>query len=406
MTAHTQATAQPGHWISRHPLFTIVLAQLFGTSLWFSINGVAVSLSRETGLTEAGLGLLTVAVQTGFITGTVLLAASGVADRFRASRLFTLAAIAGAGVNAAFIPVAHDPTLAWFLRFLTGLCLAGIYPLGMKLVVSWTPHNAGLALGWLVGMLTLGTALPHLLRGATLELPWQWPLLMSSVLALLAALIVWRLGDGPHLPATASSGRPWSGVAAFRRRPFRAAAFGYFGHCWELYAFWTLAPLLVMRELTRMDVSLTWVPWLAFGVIGVGAAGCVLGGQLSRRVGNLRVARVALGTSGALCLCYPWLGGLAPGMLLVLLLVWGLTVIADSPQFTTLASLSAPRDRLGAALAMMNAVGFSLTLPSIALVTRFWPAHELAVLWLLLPGPVLGLWALSRTRAADFQAPR
>lgn len=395
----------PGRRIVRYPLFTIVLAQLFGTSLWFSVNGVAVSLARETGLTEAGLGLLTVAVQAGFISGTLLLAASGLADRFRASRLFAMAAVCGAGINAAFILAAQDPVAAWTLRFLTGLCLAGIYPLGMKLVVSWTPKHAGVALGWLVGMLTLGTALPHLLRGATLALPWQWPLLLASLLALAAALIVHRLGDGPHLPPTASGGRPWSGLAAFRRRPFRAAALGYFGHCWELYAFWTLAPLLVMRELARLELPLSWLPWLAFGVIGVGAAGCVLGGQLSRGLGNLRVARGTLATSGALCLVYPWLGGATPLLLVALLFVWGLTVIADSPQFTALASLSAPRDRLGAALAMMNAVGFSLTLPAIALTTRLWPAHELAVLWLLLPGPVLGLWALSRAHAGDYRPP-
>ncbi|MFW5454292.1 MFS transporter [Thioalkalivibrio sulfidiphilus] len=393
-------------WYLRHPVVVIVLAQLFGTSLWFSVNGVALSLERETGLTDAGLGLLTVAVQAGFITGTLLLAITGLADRFPASRLFSAAAVSGAVINAAFIPVAGDFSLAMALRFATGLCLAGIYPLGMKLVVSWTPRHAGLALGWLVGMLTLGTALPHLLRGATLELPWQAPLLLASLLALFAAVMVRALGDGPHLPATASGGRPWSGLAAFRRRPFRAAALGYFGHCWELYAFWTLAPLLVLRELERLDLSAQWMPWLAFGVIGIGALGCVLGGRLSRSQGSLRVARVALGVSGALCLIYPLLGEAAPLLLLGLLFLWGLTVIADSPQFTTLASLSAPRDRLGAALAMMNAVGFALTLPSIALVMHLWGDWQLLVLWLLLPGPALGIWAMSRARAVDYQTQR
>ncbi|OOG23161.1 MFS transporter [Thioalkalivibrio denitrificans] len=394
--------SSPDTFLHRYPITVIVLAQLFGTSLWFSINGVALSLQRETGMSEADLGLLTVGVQAGFITGTVLLAATGLADRVRASRLFTLAAVTGALVNGAFIPAAHDLHAAWLLRFATGLCLAGIYPLGMKLVVSWTPKHAGLALGWLLGMLTLGIALPHLLRGATLELHWQWPLLIASLLALAAAVMVHRLGDGPHLPPTAGSGPPWAGLAAFARRPFRAAAFGYFGHCWELFAFWTLAPLLVLREITRLDWPVHWLPWLAFGVIAVGGAGCVLGGRISRSTGSLSVARWALGISGSLCLLYPWLGGLPPVLLLCLLLVWGFTVIADSPQFTALASLSAPRDRLGAALALMNAIGFGLTIPSIAVVTRLWPDNELAVLWLMLPGPVLGLWALSRVGAADY----
>jgi MFS family permease len=392
--------------LRRHPVAVIVIAQLFGTSLWFSINGVAISLERETGLSEAGLGLLTVGVQAGFIIGTLLLAATGLADRVRASRLFTAAAVAGALVNAAFILSAENLTLAWMLRFATGLCLAGIYPLGMKLVVSWTPRHAGFALGWLLGMLTLGIALPHLLRGVTLDLPWQWPLILASLLALLAAVMVHRLGVGPHLPATAGAGPPWAGLGAFRRGPFRAAALGYFGHCWELFAFWTLAPLLVMRELSRLGWPAHWLPWLAFAVIGVGAAGCVLGGRISRRTGSLAVARWALAVSGSLCLLYPWLGALPPALLLALLFVWGFTVIADSPQFTALASLSAPRDRLGAALAMMNAVGFALTIPSIAVVTRLWPVNELGVLWLMLPGPVLGLWALFRVSAGDYAPPK
>jgi MFS family permease len=178
----------------RHPLAVIVLAQLLGTSLWFSINGVAFNLTQTTGLTEAGLGYLTLAVQSGFIIGTLLLATTGLADRFQASRVFALAALAGALVNGLFILVAGIFPLALLLRFLTGLCLAGIYPLGMKLVISWTPQYAGRALGWLVGMLTLGTALPHFLRAVTPGLAWPLPLLLSSVLAVVGGFLVWRLG--------------------------------------------------------------------------------------------------------------------------------------------------------------------------------------------------------------------
>lgn len=382
--------------LKRHPLITIVIAQLFGTSLWFSVNGVGTALQQSAGLSGADLGLLTMAVQAGFISGTLMMATTGLADRLLASQLFAMATVCGALINAAFIFSLESLTLAIVLRFMTGLCLAGIYPLGMKLVVSWTPQQAGVALGWLVGMLTLGTASPHLLRGLTLSMPWQTPLLLSSLLALVAAAMIYRLGVGSHLPPTAAGGRPWAGLAAFRRRDFRAAALGYFGHCWELYAFWTLTPFLVAREISRLDTPTTGIAWLSFAVIAIGMPGCVLAGRASRSLGSARVAFIALATSAALCLFYPLLGGAPPLLLLGLLLVWGFSVIADSAQFSALASASAPSDRLGAALAMMNAIGFSLTLPAIALVTSLWSTQGLLVIWWLLPGPLLGLLAMRK----------
>lgn len=380
--------------LTHHPLVTIVIAQLFGTSLWFSVNGVGLALQEAVGLSESDLGLLTIAVQAGFITGTLVIATTGLADRVRASHLFAAAAVTGAVINAAFILTVENVNAGVLLRFLTGLCLAGIYPLGMKLVVSWTPNHAGAALGWLVGMLTLGTASPHLLRGVTLTLPWQWPLLLASGLALCAAVMIFRLGVGPHLPPTAKGGRPWAGLLAFQQRGFRAAALGYFGHCWELYAFWTLTPFLVARELTRLGASTGSVSWLSFVVIAAGMPGCVIAGRASRRYGSARIAFMALATSGVLCVFYPLLGSAPPLFLLALLLLWGFSVIADSAQFSALASATAPADRLGSALAMMNAIGFALTIPAIALVTSLWANQGLGVVWWLVPGPVLGLMAM------------
>lgn len=389
--------------LTRHPLAVIVIAQLLGTSLWFSINGVAGNLAAQTGLTEAGLGQLTLAVQAGFISGTLLLATTGLADRFAASHVFALAACLGAVVNGLFVFIADFFSLALLLRFLTGLCLAGIYPLGMKLVVSWTPQYAGRALGWLVGMLTLGTALPHLLRAATPGLDWQFPLLLSSLLALVAAGLIFLLGEGRELPKRTSGIHPLQGLAAWRDGQFRRIAAGYFGHCWELYAFWTLVPFLVAREVARLDWQPGWISWLSFAVIGLGLIGCVWGGRISRLSGSLIVARGMLAASGLICLAYPFLGQWPPALLLVLLAFWGFTVIADSPQFSALASANAPREHLGSALAMMNAIGFGLTLPAIALVTGFWPDLELWVLVFLLPGPLLGLWAIFGLKRSQLQ---
>ena len=384
--------------IRRFPLPVIVLAQLFGTSLWFSVNGVWLSLSAELGLAESDLGRLTLAVQAGFIVGTLTIAVTGLADRFGASRIFAVSSLLGALVNGGFVFAAHLPPLDFTLRFATGLCLAGIYPLGMKMVIAWTPKYAGSALAYLVGMLTLGTALPHFMRGATFGMPWEWPLLAASLLAVIGGAMVLLLGDGPHLPKSSGPIPLSRGLAALRIPRFRAVAGGYFGHMWELYAFWTLTPLLIGRELQRLGADEGLISWLAFAVIGIGAAGCMGGGLLSRTKGSEWVARRALMLSGIVCLVYPWLSGLSPVLLITLLFIWGIAVVADSPQFSALAAASAPRESMGSSLAVMNAVGFGLTVPAIWLTSGLWGQFGVWVVLLLVPGPVLGLWSLARAK--------
>ncbi|WP_417441573.1 MFS transporter [Idiomarina sp.] len=377
----------------------IILSQLLGTSLWFSINGVWHPLSAEQQLTESDLGALTLAVQLGFIIGTLTLALTGLADRYRASQIFLFSSMLGAVVNALFILTVDIASIAWLLRFLTGLCLAGIYPMGMKLVISWVPRYAGSALAWLLAMLTLGTALPHLMRGITLDFTWQIPLLASSLLALLGGLLVGWLGSGPHLPSVTTPHTFRSGLRALIQPKFRAIAIGYFGHAWELYAFWMLTPLLVLHPLATLNLPLSAAPWLAFSIIAIGSLGCIGGGIMSKKIGGLRVARLALFSSGAICLLYPLMTGLSAGLTFGLLLLWGLTVIADSPQFSALAAQFAPKENIGSALAIMNAIGFSLTLPAIWLTSNLWSIHNEWVTWLLLPGPVIGLWAMRKLSA-------
>ena len=374
---------------------TIVVAQLFGTSLWFSANSAADDLLRAWTLAPADIGRLTNAVQLGFILGTLGFSLSGLADRYPASRIFAVCAVLGAAANAAFALLAGGLGSGLALRFLVGLSLAGVYPLGMKLVVGWVPERAGAALSQLVGMLTLGTALPHGIRLMGGGWPWQGVILVSSALALMAAGMILALGDGPHLKRRhdAPPLRLGAVLMAFGQPQFRASALGYFGHMWEIYAFWTLVPMLLAG--TGLDRSLGSPAGLAFAVIGIGALGCIAGGALSHHIGSARVAALALAGSAACCALFPLATGWPAPALFALMLVWGASVVADSPHFSALSAKACPPEIVGSALAFQNAIGFAITLVSIAWGTRLVPEWGPQVAWLLLPGPLYGLLALT-----------
>lgn len=387
------------------PVAAISVAQLFGTSLWFSANSAADGLMRDWGAMPADIGALTNAVQAGFIIGTLVLSLSGLADRLRASALFVGSALLGAAANGGFAWLAHGVGAGIALRFVVGLALAGIYPIGMKLVVSWAPQRTGAALAVLVSMLVLGTGLPHLLRWGGGALPWQWIVTASSALALAGAALVAALGDGPHLPRRPErtpGPAPVSALSAFRLPRFRAAALGYFGHMWEVYALWTLAPLLVAA--TGISARFPWAgPYgLSFAIIGMGALGCLIGGRLSARLGSERVALAALTTSGLCALIFALFHGVLPAAaLLPLMLLWGASVAPDSPQFSALSADACPREAIGGALAIQNAVGFAISMVSIGAATALFGRIGPDAVWLLLPGPALGLaaYVLTRRRA-------
>ena len=372
-------------------VLSIAFAQFLGCSLWFSVNGVSSALVMHWDLEVSDIGLLTGAVQAGFISGTLGLAVSNLADRFRPSLIFLSASLLGGLANLLFAYQASGLGEGLLYRFIVGVCLAGIYPIGMKLIVSWSPKLPGVGLGLVVGMLTLGTASPHLFNGLSWSPDWRLTLTLLSGLALIGGMLVVSIGEGPF-GVKQTGPIQWGAVfKSFQIPRFRASACGYFGHMWELYAFWTLVPWLlasVMTEASALEISM----W-SFVVIGIGLFGAVWGGLMSRRWGSGCVAFVSLAVSGSICVLYPFLEDQQSATIGVLM-VWGFFVIADSAQFSAISSKSCPPDMVGSALSIQNCLGFLISIGSIVLLSDWADALGTHVVWLLVPGPILGLIAM------------
>lgn len=386
------------HFFTTHAIAVISFAQLFGTSLWFSANSVAIDLMRQWQITVADIGWLTNAVQSGFILGTFLIAYTGIADRFKASSIFVYAALFSAFFNLCFVWLTHGLTDAIIYRFLVGLCLAGIYPIGMKLIIQWAPEKSGQALAKLLTMLTLGSALPYAINSFTSGLAWQTVMTSSSVLAITAAFLIYQLGDRQIVSEPQRTVKNTGTFQVFRISKFRAAAFGYFGHMWELYAFWTIVPLFILKSGISRTLGFNNTSLITFFVIASGAVGCMLGGYLSKYIGNAKVAIGCLSISGLSCISFA-LGWrfLPTWLLLIILIIWGASVIADSPQFSALSAKNCPSEKIGAALAIQNSIGFAITIISIALVTYTFDYLGLDAAWVLLIGPAFGIFAFYRT---------
>ncbi len=385
----------------KHPKYVlpvIVISQFCCTSLWFAGNGVINDLAHSFGLDGDAMGHLTSAVQFGFIIGTLIFAMLAIADRYSPSKVFMFSAVLGAAFNLGVNWEGNDLSSLLILRFLTGFFLAGIYPVGMKIAADHYAKGLGKSLGFLVGALVVGTAFPHLLKDLTGAYPWKSVLMATSSLAVFGGLLmVLVVPDGPFRKA-AQRTKLSACVSVFKKKEFRAVAFGYFGHMWELYAFWAFVPIMLQKYGLSHSTANFNIPLLSFVIISMGGLACVLGGYISEMVGTKRTAFIALFLSGACCLVSPMVfDSGSPSLFIGFLIFWGMVVIADSPLFSTLVAQNAPAELKGTALTIVNCIGFAITIISIQGITAIMTITESNSLYVILAiGPILGLIALRK----------
>lgn len=395
-TPPTTPSINPNHrW---RTLALLAIAELLGMSLWFSGSAVVPALTKEWHLSAGAAGWLTLSVQLGFVAGTLLSALFNLPDVISPRHLFTLTALGGAIVNGIFGWFAHDASFAIVLRFLTGMFLAGVYPPAMKILATWFKHGRGLALGFLVGALTLGKATPYLINGVG-SANWRINILFVSGLAIVGGLIVLVfVGDGPFALPAARFDLSQIGKI-LRNRGVRLANLGYLGHMWELYAMWTWIPFMIRASLSarKSDPALAEVG--SFIVIGCGAVGCVIAGLIADRIGRTIVTSIAMAVSGSCCLIIGLLFGANPVALLIVAAIWGASVVADSAQFSACVTELGDPQYIGTALTIQTCLGFLLTTISIELIPRV----EASVGWryafvILAPGPLFGVISMMRLR--------
>ena len=372
--------------IPRHILPLIVVGQFCCTSLWFAGNGIAQELGDAFGMDES-IGPITTSVQLGFILGTLIFAMLKIADRFSPSRVFMICAFLGAMANL-LIALSASSIEMLLLRFMTGFFLAGIYPVGMKIASDYHQRGLGVALGFLVGALVLGTASPHLIKTFLSSQSWKMVLYGTSSLSVVGGILIgFFVPNGPF--RRKSAGLDLSAfLRVFTFRKFRGAALGYFGHMWELYAFWAFLPTYIHLYCQSSVLGIS-VSFLTFSTIAVGSFGCVVGGYYSLIIGSEKVAFRALSVSLLCIISSPFALMLPIWLFVPFLMIWGLAVIIDSPQFSSSAAANAPPELTGTALTIMNSIGFLITIGSISLLNNL--QIQPFIFYWLMPGPLLGL---------------
>ena len=388
-------TSKPSRW---RALALLSTAELLGMALWFSGSAVVPALSLEWQLSSSQVSWLAIAVQLGFVAGTLISATLNLPDIISTRHLFAVSSFLGAAINGIFGYLVDDPGTAIVLRFLTGICLAGVYPPGMKIMATWFRERRGMALGFLVGALTMGKATPYLVN-AVGSANWRVNVLFVSLLSVIGGSVVLLfVSDGPFALPPAKFDITQI-VRVFSNRGVRLASFGYFGHMWELYGMWIWVPVMIRASLAIQGGDPRLAELGSFLVIGAGAIGCVVAGLLADRVGRTLVTSWAMAISGTCCLVIGLLYGGNPALLLLIAAIWGATVVADSAQFSSCVTELGDPQYIGTALTIQMCIGFLLTTVSIELIPKAVAEFTWTYAFMILaPGPFLGVIAMLRLR--------
>ncbi|RAH96533.1 MFS transporter [Acuticoccus sediminis] len=376
----------------------LVLAEVLAITLWFSATSAAASLIEAGAISRQQAGLLTGAVQLGFVAGTLVSAWYGLADRLDPRRLFAAAAAIGATANLLVLVAGFDTAATVGLRFVTGAMMAGVYPVGMKIAAGWADRGVGLLIGILVGALTFGSALPHLIAAVS-GLDWRVTIVVSSAAAYLAAGMILTIGLGPRHTVSPRfiPGEAWT---ALRRPALLLANAGYLGHMFELYAMWAWIGVFLGWGLMESGRAAPSASLLTFVVIASGGAGSIVAGVLADRFGRTAVTMAAMAVSGTCAALIGFVPPLGPAVLITVAVIWGVTIVADSAQFSAaIAELAEPR-LIGTMLTLQTSLGFLLTFGTIQamplLIEALTWRYAFAVLAI---GPALGVLAMWRLRA-------
>lgn len=376
---------------SKKILPLIIISQFLCTSLWFAGNSIINDLVSYFNLSSNTLSYITSSVQLGFISGTLIFALLAISDKFSPSKIFFLCAVLGGAFNLGILVPNNNIYSLLIFRFLTGFALAGIYPIGMKIAADYFDKGLGKSLGWLVGALVLGTAFPHLIKLITSDYPWQYVIIATSTLAIIGGCIVLiAIKKGPYFKKNNSRPNLNTIPDIFKNQKFSQAAIGYFGHMWELYAFWAFVPLM-LESFNKASQNNLSVSLYSFIIIGLGSLSCIISGFLSERFGLKKTATYFLIASGICCCISPFIFDFPSTAFITFLSIWGFAVIGDSPLFSTLIAKNTAPDTKGTALTIVNCIGFSITIVSIQLLSYLHLTFHTKFIFLILAiGPIIG----------------